>query len=131
MAITEAEALADPTVLALVAGLTARIAALEAEVLRLQERLAQPAKTPQNSSVPAAKGFKPDRAARRRAARADGEPAPKRGPKPGHPGVSRSRVAATAVDSVLVCRPLDSGQGRSHEFTRSPDGHARHLASLL
>lgn len=102
MAITAAEALAHPAVLALVARLEARIAELEA-------KLVAPAKTSENSSLPPASGFKADRAARRRAARADGEPAPKRGPKPGHRGVSRSRVRADQVDQVLVCRPPQCG----------------------
>ncbi|HLZ21020.1 MAG TPA: IS66 family transposase [Ktedonobacterales bacterium] len=109
MAIADAEALGHPAVVALVAQLTTRIAALEAEVVRLQERVRQPAKTPENSSLPPAKGFKPDRAARRRAAQAEGEPAAQRGPKPGHPGVSRSRVAGPSVDTVIVCRPERCG----------------------
>jgi transposase len=83
----------------------AQVATLEAELTGLRARLSAPAKTPENSSVPPAKGFKADRAARRRAAKADGEPAPKRGQKPGHRGVSRSRVSSAAVDVVVPCRP--------------------------
>lgn len=105
MAMTEAEALAQPAVVALVARLEARIAELEAAVAALTERLAVPAKTSANSSLPPASGFKADRAARRRAATAAGAAAPKRGPKPGHRGVSRSRVQSLAVDQVIVCRP--------------------------
>jgi len=112
MAISDAEALAHPAVVALLEQLSARIAALEAELagLRtenaaLRARLEQPSKTPQNSSVPPAKGFKPTRTPRRRAATAEGEAVPKRGPKPGHRGVSRSRTVAAQVDQVLRCRP--------------------------
>jgi transposase len=83
----------------------AQVATLEAELTGLRARLSAPAKTPENSSVPPARGFKADRAARRRAAKADGEPAPKRGPKPGHRGVSRSRVSSAALDVIVPCRP--------------------------
>jgi transposase len=65
----------------------------------------RPRATPQNSSLPPAKGFKADRAARRRAAQAADQPPAKRGPKPGHPGVSRCRVPSAQVDHVLACRP--------------------------
>ncbi|MGH3576302.1 MAG: IS66 family transposase [Mycobacterium sp.] len=58
-------------------------------------------KTPENSSVPPAKGWKRARPA----AAAPGAPPAKRGPKPGHRGVSRSRIASSAVDVVLPCRP--------------------------
>lgn len=116
MASSAEEALAHPAVVALIAGFEVRLAALETEVAALRAenaalraRLEQPPKTPQNSSLPPAKGFKPDRAARRRAAQADGEPAAKRGPQPGHRGVSRSRVPPAQVDAVLVCRPAQCG----------------------
>ena len=66
----------------------------------LEAKLGTPAKTPTHSSRPPASAFKPDRAAR-----AEGEPTPKRGPKPGQRGVSRSRVASRAVDQVVRCRP--------------------------
>lgn len=112
MASDAAEVLAHPAVVALIATLRADIATLRAEVATLrtenaalQARLEQPPKTPANSSVPPATGFKPNRTARRQAAATNGESAPKRGPKPGHRGVSRSRVAAAAVDAVLVYRP--------------------------
>ncbi len=116
MAINEAKALAHPAVVALVARFEARIAELEAslttalaQITELEAKLGVPSKTPVNSSLPPSSAFKADRAARRRAARADGEPAPKRGPKVGHRGVSRSRVPAAQVDEVVVCRPAQCG----------------------
>ena len=63
-----------------------RVAALEAERGR-------PPRTPGNSSVPPSAGYKPNRAERRRK---------KRGPKKGHRGFSRRRVAP---DVVVRCRP--------------------------
>jgi transposase len=105
MVITAAEAIAHPAVVSLVERLTVRVAALEAELATLRACLAVPAKTPENSSVPPAKGFKADRAARRRAAKAAAQPVPKRGPQPGHRGVSRSRVSSSGVGVALPCRP--------------------------
>jgi transposase len=112
MVSSEAEAFAHPAVAARLAGMAAQIESLlgtvtglEAEVVALRARLAVPPKTPENSSLPPAKGFKADRAARRRAAKAEGEPPAKRGPKPGHRGVSRSRVSSAAVDVIVPCRP--------------------------
>ena len=78
----------------------ARIAALEA-ASGAPPAARPPSKTPENSSVPPAKGWKQQR----RAAPAPGEAPAKRGPKPGHRGVSRSRVLRTGVDVVLPCRP--------------------------
>jgi transposase len=101
MASDAAAVLAHPAVVALVATLRTDNAALRA-------RLEQSRKTLENSSVPPAKGFKPNRAARRAAA-AEGEPAPRRGPQPGHRGISRRRVAAAGIDTVLVCRPERCG----------------------
>jgi transposase len=108
MVSSEAEALAHPAVLVRLAamaaeneGLVAQVAALTAELTALRERLSAPAKTPENSSVPPAKGWK----RQRRAAPVPDQPAAKRGPKPGHRGISRSRVASTGVDVVLPCRP--------------------------
>lgn len=110
MASSEAEALAHPAVVALVRALEARLAALAAEVATLRaenaalrERLEQPPKTPQNSSLPPASGFRANRAARRQPA--VGEAPAKRGPQPGHRGVSRSRLPSSAVNEVIVCRP--------------------------
>jgi transposase len=60
-----------------------------------------PTKTPANSSVPPAKAWK----RQRRTAAAPDQPAAKRGPKRGHRGVSRSRVASAAVAVLLRCRP--------------------------
>src|SRR5579871_284639 len=107
MAITAEEALAHPAVMALVATWAARLAeqerritALEADLAALRgDASALPKKTPQNSSVPPAAAPKASRQVRRAEGRA------KRGPKPGHPGVSRSRVPTAQVDQVLVCRP--------------------------
>lgn len=115
-AISAEEALAHPVVVAVIAAFEARIAALEAHIAMLEAALAAapgsdgagssatpvaalPRKTPQNSSIPPAAAPKPSRRERRSEERA------KRGPKPGHPGVSRSRVPVGQVDQVLVCRP--------------------------
>lgn len=118
---SDAEALAHPAVVAVVTALTAQVSALEAQVAALagdvatlqaenaalRARLAQPPKTPQNSSLPPAKGFTPNRAARRQSA--EGDAAPKRGPTPGHRGTSRSRLTIAAVDEIIVCRPEQCG----------------------
>ncbi|HEY8742956.1 MAG TPA: IS66 family transposase [Chloroflexota bacterium] len=123
MASSAAEAFAHPAVAAGIAALKAALTAASARILDLEgalttalARVAElevrhdaPPKTPDNSSLPPSSGFKADRAARRRAARAEGEPARKRGPKPGHRGVSRSRVDRAAVDQVVVCRPQQCG----------------------
>lgn len=76
----------------------AQIAALEAEVATL--RGGPPAKTAANSSLPPAKGWKA-----RRPTPPPGAAPPKRGPKLGHPGVSRVRAPADQVQAV-PCRPL-------------------------
>lgn len=57
-------------------------------------------KTPTNSSLPPATGWKA-----RPAGPAAQPERPKRGPKQGHAGTSRRRVDRTAVDIVLPCRP--------------------------
>src|SRR5438105_1574402 len=66
----------------------ARVRELEGEVARLS----LPAKTPENSSVPPSRGQKGN---------AEGRAGVKRGPKRGHPGVSRARQEP---DVVLHCR---------------------------
>jgi transposase len=123
MVSSEAEAFAHPAVAARIAALEsalsvalARIAELEVALITALARTAElqavhngPPKTPENSSLPPSHGFKADRAARRRAAKVEGEPAARRGPKPGHRGVSRSRVDSAAVDQVVVCRPQQCG----------------------
>src|SRR5688572_4222504 len=79
--------------------LAAREAAIEQrdeKIRELEEELAQfrrPAKTPENSSVPPARGQKANRGAGRRR---------KLGPKRGHLGVSRER---SEPDVVIECRP--------------------------
>jgi transposase len=72
----------------------ARVRELEDEVTRLSA----PPKTPENSSVPPSRGQKADSAESRRGA--------KRGPRPGHVGVSRARQEP---DVVLHCRPIACG----------------------
>lgn len=81
----------------------ARIAVLEAEVAQLRGG-GPPKKTPATSSLPPARGFKA-----RRPDPPAGAARPKRGPKPGHPGVSRRRQPRDQVDLVLACRPADCG----------------------
>ena len=78
------EALVD-----LVLALHERVTALEAELAKLR----RPPRTPDTSSLPPSQGFKANRAERRRT---------KRGPKRGHLGSSRRRVAP---DVVVRCRP--------------------------
>jgi len=81
-----------------------------AEVALLRQALSEgrgtaPPKTPTNSSIPPAKGWKRNR----RALPEAGEKPPKRGPKFGHLGTSRRRVAREGVDLVLPCRPSQCG----------------------
>src|SRR5947207_13278806 len=83
------EALDKAALIELIVQLQVRITALEAELARL----GQPPKTPENSSVPPAQGFKPNRAERRRA---------KRGARRGHLASSRRRQPP---DVVVRCRP--------------------------
>lgn len=80
----------------------ARIAALEQAPATLPR---PPTKTAEHASVPPAKAWK----RQRRAVPSADQPAAKRGPKPGHRGIRRSRVASTAVDVVLACRPACCG----------------------
>ncbi|HEX2185446.1 MAG TPA: IS66 family transposase [Chloroflexota bacterium] len=81
--------LSPEQVVALVRGLEARIAELEAE---LAQR-GGPPKTPQNSSTPPSKGWKRERPATEGA---------KRGPPFGHLGTSRRRATP---DRVVLCQP--------------------------
>jgi transposase len=67
-----------------------KIRALEEELAQFR----QPAKTPENSSVPPSRGQKANRVERRRGR--------KLGPKRGHVGVSRAR---SEPDVVVKCRP--------------------------
>lgn len=67
---------------ALIQQLSADIATLEARVAELEARPSQPPKTPANSSVPPAKGYKADQ-------KPGAGKGKKRGPKAGHPGVTR------------------------------------------
>ncbi len=82
----------------------ARISVLEQELA--EARGGGPPKTPANSSVPPAKGWK---ASRRPPRGTEGE-RPKRGPKRGHVGVSRRRVAPAGIDVVVACRPSHCAQ---------------------
>jgi len=85
------------------AALAEREAALERrdeKIRELEEELSQfrqPAKTPENSSVPPSRGQKANRADGRRR---------KHGPKRGHVGVSRVR---SEPDVVVACRPSACG----------------------
>src|SRR5688572_8906810 len=85
------------------AELAAREAAIERrdeKIRKLEEELAQfrrPAKTPENSSVPPARGQKANRVEGRRR---------KLGPKRGHLGVGRAR---SEPDVVVECRPHACG----------------------
>lgn len=82
----------------------ARIAALEAEIAALRGG-GPPKKTPTNSSLPPAKGWKA-----RRPDPPAGTARATRGPKPGHAGTSRTRAQRDQIDIVLPCRPRDCGQ---------------------
>lgn len=82
----------------------ARIAELERDVAALRGGGDPPKKTPANSSLPPAKGWKA-----RRAAPPPGTAPAKRGPRFAHAGVSRARVPRERVDVVLPCRPLQCG----------------------
>ena len=105
MVMSEEDVLSHPAVVARVALLERALATALARIAELEAQLGVPPKTPENSSVPPSHAFKSERAARRRAAKAEGEPSVKRGPKVGHRGVSRSRVATAAVDVIVICRP--------------------------
>jgi transposase len=97
--------LSPAALIAVVRALEAELAAVRAELAALREQPRPPAKTPANASVPPAKAFK---RTRRQPSTVD-QPALKRGPKYGHPGTSRARVAPDGVDVVLPCRPTACG----------------------
>lgn len=81
----------------------AKIVDLESELEALRQqggRGGGPVKTPANSSVPSGKSWK----AQRREPEPGSTPAT-RGPKVGHPGVSRERVPPEQVDQVVACWP--------------------------
>jgi len=69
----------------LVLHLQATVEQLQARMTQLEAQVERPKKTPANSSVPPAKGYKVNR-------KETAEGSPKRGPKQGHPG--RTRAAA-------------------------------------
>jgi transposase len=102
MAEVELDELSRAALIALVRSLQAALTAVRAELAELRGQLPPPRKTAENASVPPAKSWQH---ARRVAPTDPPSPAPKRGPKSGHRGVSRSRVASAAVDLVLPCRP--------------------------
>ena len=89
MSVEELAALSHSELVQLVLRLQAEVVTLQTALDALRDTPAAPPKPPANSSLPPSTAFKPDRAARRRAAKADGEHPAKRGPKFGHPGVSR------------------------------------------
>jgi hypothetical protein len=83
----------------MVRALPAQVAALQAERASLRSGDPPPRKTAAHSSLPPGNGCKA-----RRPDPPPGTAPPKRGPKPGHPGVSRLRVPADQVQ-VRPCRP--------------------------
>jgi transposase len=86
----------------------AELAARDEKIRELEEELAQfrqPAKTPENSSVPPSQARKANRVAGRR----------KLGPKRGHVGISRVRGEP---DVVVECRPRVCG-GCGHELPQT------------
>src|SRR5258708_40146577 len=107
----ELAALSHAELVQLVLRLQPALAAALARIATLEAQLGVPAKTPTNSSLPPSTAFKADRAARRRTARADGEPAPKRGPKPGPRGVRRARRDRGAR-GLTPASPPAAGAGR-------------------
>jgi transposase len=82
--------------IALVLAQTAQIEALTGHVAELEAKLAQPPKTPDNSSLPPSQGRKPNRAERRAANK-----------RKGRPGVFRALVANPdrIVESLAECCP--------------------------
>src|SRR3954470_17197835 len=96
MADDELVGLSREELLELVRRQQAALAARDEKIRELEEELAQfrrPAKTPENSSVPPARGQKANRTERR---------GRKPGPKRGHVGASRVRSES---DVVVECRP--------------------------
>jgi len=66
---------------------------LQAKVKQLEDRLNRPPKTPDNSSIPSGQQPKANRPKGKRA---------KRGPKPGHAGISRTKTEPDVVVEVRV-----------------------------
>lgn len=99
------------SVRAFIAALQAQNAALTAQVAALEARLNVPPKDSTNSSIPASKRYKPKRQ------RTD--PPAKRGPKPGHRGVTRTLLATpNARDEAQPVVCADCGSTLAEAPTR-------------
>ncbi len=80
-----------------VQALTAQVRTLTARVVELETKLGEPAKTPDNSSLPPSQGKKPNRA----------EKVPRRGPRPGSLGrMGGGRPLAETPDEIVSAKPM-------------------------
>lgn len=104
---------------ALILAQAEQIAVLTARLAELEAKLNQPAKTPDNSSVPPSKGEKANRAARRG-----------KGRRKGRPGVARAlaahpdRIFEAYAESCPHCRhalsPADQPQAHAYDHVELP-----------